>query len=144
MLHTVGAVGAAYGAYVGLLNLLVKIAIVLSVACSLDRVIHVLLYAKFKAKAFLTGRRPEDEFSCRPLPDPAAYALVYPKVAVQLPMFNERAVCQAIIDSACEMAWPRERFCVQVNWGCEVVGERGGVGWCTEEEETLRGGRGRA
>ena len=29
-------------------------------------------------------------------------------------MFNERAVCQAIIDSACEMAWPRERFCVQV------------------------------
>ena len=106
MLHTVGAVGAAYGAYVGLLNLLVKVAIVLSVACSLDRVVHVLLYAKFKAKAFLTGRRPEDEFSCRPLPDPAAYALVYPKVAVQLPMFNERAVCQAIIDSACEMAWP--------------------------------------
>ena len=36
------------------------------------------------------------------------------QVAVQLPMFNERAVCQAIIDSACEMAWPRERFCVQV------------------------------
>lgn len=40
------------------------------------------------------------------------------QVAVQLPMFNERAVCQAIIDSACEMAWPRERFCVQVRRFC--------------------------
>lgn len=29
-------------------------------------------------------------------------------------MFNERAVCQSIIDSCCELAWPRERFCVQV------------------------------
>lgn len=29
-------------------------------------------------------------------------------------MFNERAVCQAIIDSACEMHWPSDRFCVQV------------------------------
>ena len=35
-------------------------------------------------------------------------------MAVQLPMFNERAVCQAIIDSACEMHWPSDRFCVQV------------------------------
>ncbi len=139
MLHTVGAVGAAYGAYVGLLNLLVKVAIVLSVACSLDRVVHVLLYAKFKAKAFLTGRRPEDEFSCRPLPDPAAYALVYPKVAVQLPMFNERAVCQAIIDSACEMAWPRERFCVQVSErGERRDGEEG------EGARARRGEKGRA
>ncbi len=37
------------------------------------------------------------------------------QVAVQLPMFNERAVCQAIIDSACEMHWPSDRFCVQVS-----------------------------
>ena len=29
-------------------------------------------------------------------------------------MFNERAVCQSIIDSCCELAWPRERLCVQV------------------------------
>jgi hypothetical protein len=41
-------------------------------------------------------------------------ALLCSQVAVQLPMFNERAVCQSIIDSACELAWPRERFCVQV------------------------------
>lgn len=29
-------------------------------------------------------------------------------------MFNERAVCQSIIDSCCELAWPRERLCIQV------------------------------
>lgn len=36
------------------------------------------------------------------------------QVAIQLPMFNERAVCQAVIDCCCEMDWPAERFHVQV------------------------------
>ena len=42
------------------------------------------------------------------------YALHYPKIAVQLPMFNERAVCQAIIDAACELQWPAQRLKIQV------------------------------
>lgn len=46
---------------------------------------------------------------------PRAQICVVRQVAVQLPMFNERAVCQAIIDSACEMHWPSDRFCVQVS-----------------------------
>jgi hypothetical protein len=45
------------------------------------------------------------------------------QVAVQLPMFNERAVCQAIIDSACEMHWPSDRFCVQVSTAAGSVEE---------------------
>ena len=28
----------------------------------------------------MTGRKPEHEYSARPLPDPAAYSMVYPKV----------------------------------------------------------------
>lgn len=36
------------------------------------------------------------------------------QVAVQLPMFNERAVCQAIIDCCCELEWPSSRLLVQV------------------------------
>ena len=39
---------------------------------------------------------------------------LYPRVAIQLPMFNERAVCQAAIDSACEQSWPKGRLIVQV------------------------------
>lgn len=36
------------------------------------------------------------------------------QVAVQLPMFNERAVCQAIIDCCAELDWPAQRLKIQV------------------------------
>ena len=35
-------------------------------------------------------------------------------MVVQLPMFNEREVCQNVIDACCEMTWPREKLLVQV------------------------------
>ena len=38
----------------------------------------------------------------------------FPKVVVQLPMFNEREVCGEIIDKACALDWPRSRMLVQV------------------------------
>ena len=51
-------------------------------------------------------------------PVPASLAArpdsTYPKVAVQLPMFNERAVCQEVIRRACELDWPAKRLVVQV------------------------------
>ena len=43
----------------------------------------------------------------------------YPRIAIQLPMFNERAVCQAAIDSACEQSWPKSKLIVQVQ--CDTV-----------------------
>lgn len=41
------------------------------------------------------------------------------QVAVQLPMFNERAVCQAIIDCCAELDWPAQRLKIQVGAGHE-------------------------
>ncbi len=38
----------------------------------------------------------------------------WPKVLVQLPMFNEEAHCDLIVQRCCAMAWPRERLLVQV------------------------------
>eukprot|EP00959_Pyramimonas_sp_CCMP1952_P362178 7585205-Pyramimonas_sp.AAC.1 len=38
----------------------------------------------------------------------------FPKVVVQLPMFNERNVCANIIDAACELKWPRHRILIQI------------------------------
>ena len=38
----------------------------------------------------------------------------FPAVAVQLPMFNERAVCREIIRRTCELQWPRKKLFVQV------------------------------
>ncbi len=114
LLYTFTAYSSFYELYVAILGSVISIAIVLSVFVSLDRLWHVLKCFAFLAKAKLTGRKPEDAFTPGPLPDPVYEGHLFPKVAVQLPMFNERAVCQAIIDSACEMVWPRSRFTVQV------------------------------
>ena len=90
------------------------LAVALSLVVSVDRVLKVARHALILLHCAWTRRRPEQRFSARPLPDAAVYAALYPSVAVQLPMYNEAAVCQAIIDSVCELAWPRARFCVQV------------------------------
>lgn len=38
----------------------------------------------------------------------------WPVVTVQLPIYNERFVAARVIDAACRLQWPRERFEVQV------------------------------
>lgn len=114
MLYTFTSYSTFYELYVALLKATIAAAVALSVLVSLDRLWKVSSYLHLCFKGWKHGWSPEKEFGFQPLPDPAKYSLVYPRVAVQLPMFNEKAVCQAIIDSACELAWPRERFCVQV------------------------------
>ena len=114
MLYTFTSYSTFYELYVGLLKAAIAAAVAMSVLVSLDRLWKVLSYLRLCFKSWKHGWSPEKEFGFQPLPDPAKYSLVYPRVAVQLPMFNEKAVCQAITDSACELAWPRERFCVQV------------------------------
>ena len=106
LLYTFLAVRSIYELYTSILSTVIYFAIGLSVLVSLDRLWHVLKCGWVVSKAKLTGREPEDPFKPLPLPDPQFESHLYPRVAVQLPMFNERAVCQAIIDSACEMHWP--------------------------------------
>ena len=116
MLYTFTSYSTFYELYVALLKGTIAAAVAMSVLVSLDRLWKVVAYVGVCFKQWRTGIAPESEYSCQPLPDPAKYSLVYPRVAVQLPMFNEKAVCQAIIDSACELAWPRERLCIQVGF----------------------------
>ena len=48
-------------------------------------------------------------------PEPAGrLPAVFPTVCVQLPMFNEHAVAQRVIEAASRMSWPADRFSVQV------------------------------
>ncbi len=48
-------------------------------------------------------------------PEPAGQLpAAYPTVCVQLPMFNEHAVAQRIIEAASSMTWPIDRLSVQV------------------------------
>ena len=54
---------------------------------------------------FRRGRQP---------PAPGRLPDEHPKVCVQLPMFNEHAVAQRIIEAAASMRWPRDRLTIQV------------------------------
>ena len=54
---------------------------------------------------FWRGRTPEA---------PGRLPETYPTVTVQLPMFNEHAVAQRVIEAAAAMTWPRDRFSIQV------------------------------
>lgn len=114
MLYTFLGVSTFYELYVGLLKASIAAAVAASVLISLDRLIRVAKYLKIVVRTWLSGVRPEDAFSARPLPDLVRGSGAYPRVAVQLPMFNERSVCQQCIASSCELIWPRDRFCVQV------------------------------
>ena len=114
MLYTFTSYSSLYELYVGLLRAIISVAIGLSVLVSIDRLWHVLKCAAVVCKAKLTGSKPEDAFRPQALPDVVLDWQHYPMVAIQLPMFNERAVCQAIIDSACEQHWPASRLKIQV------------------------------
>jgi cellulose synthase/poly-beta-1,6-N-acetylglucosamine synthase-like glycosyltransferase len=54
---------------------------------------------------FWRGRKPEV---------PGTMPLEYPKVCVQLPMFNEHAVARRVIEAAAKMDWPKDRLLIQV------------------------------
>jgi cellulose synthase/poly-beta-1,6-N-acetylglucosamine synthase-like glycosyltransferase len=45
---------------------------------------------------------------------PGRLPRVHPTVCVQLPMFNEHAVAQRVIEAACALDWPVDRLTVQV------------------------------
>ncbi len=53
-------------------------------------------------------------FRGRPAAAPGRLPTTYPKVCVQLPMFNEHAVAQRAIEAASAMSWPVDRLSVQV------------------------------
>ncbi len=70
----------------------------------------IFLVAKFRHHVLRKGA-PQDAYPQALLPrDEAAW----PCVAVQLPIFNERAVCCQLIDAACALRWPHQRLIIQV------------------------------
>ncbi|GJP44631.1 hypothetical protein CLOM_g4000 [Closterium sp. NIES-68] len=92
------------------LQLLVGVTAFLSSLVAADRLFHfyVALYWRFSKK------RPEEAFEANPLPDPAACSQAFPKVVVQIPMFNEKEVCEQVIDACCNLIWPSDRLYIQV------------------------------
>lgn len=104
-----------YDVYVAVLNGLISLGVAVSVIQCADSMFEMVKYVQYKLRTRLTGKEPRDYYNHTPMPDAASMGHTYPLVAVQLPMFNERAVCQAVIDHSCAMRWPRERLLVQVS-----------------------------
>jgi len=92
----------------------IQITAFMSALVAADRLFHVYVCTYYKLRAKWTGIRPEDDTAGNPLPDPELYPEAYPKVTIQLPIFNERDCCQHIIDVCAEMIWPRSRFQIQI------------------------------
>lgn len=121
----------AYDVYVAVLNTLISLGVALSVIQCADSMFEMVKFVQYKMKSKLTGKEPRAYYNYVPMPDASTAGHAYPQVAVQLPMFNERAVCQSVIDHCCAMRWPRERMHVQVScmgpawcsWGCERPAE---------------------
>ncbi len=77
-----------------------------------DRLYHYYIAFYYR---HLAGGKPEDKFAHPALPPvDSAPPEAFPRVVVQLPMFNETEVCRMVIDAACEMTWPRGRLLVQI------------------------------
>eukprot|EP00803_Ostreobium_quekettii_P007661 evm.model.scf_730EXC.1 EVM.evm.TU.scf_730EXC.1 scf_730EXC:15780-23573(+) len=100
--------------YVTCLQLATTVGVAISVVISVDRLVHVLKYFQIKISSRIRGSSPAEKFRFKSLPEPVNFSHMYPRVAVQLPMFNERYVCQDIINAACSLSWPRNRLMVQV------------------------------
>jgi beta-mannan synthase len=139
MLYTFTKCQNIYELYVAVLSASILMAVACSILVSLDRLLHVVKFLKastrysqiclamlfasplvFDSWSLLArdGWLKKTSPPSSRLPPMSVlnckdYALHYPKVAVQLPMFNERAVCQAIIDAACELRWPAQRLKIQ-------------------------------
>ncbi len=119
MLYIGGGLSLPHQLWVLTLRHLLNVLLPLSVIVALEHLRHVLGYVWIRYKS-RKGQRPVDSYVKQALPQEADSKL-WPRVAVQLPIFNERLVCQALIDCACSMDWPSHRICVQVCVGGKGV-----------------------
>lgn len=96
------------------LRTLLHITLPLSCLVAAEHAKRIAIYAYVKGKQYWTGQRPQDKYPQRQLPRDTSDASLFPRVAVQLPIFNERAVCQTLVDAACRLQWPLSKLHVQV------------------------------
>lgn len=89
-------------------------ALALAVALAHGAVLALLLpFAGHRARLLRLSRRPLPT-AAFPSPDCPPPARAWPRVTVQLPVFNEVHVVERAIDAACRLSYPRDRLQVQV------------------------------
>src|SRR4029077_13780448 len=88
----------------------IRNAVIAIVTVGVLTVTSVLLFGFGLNLLYLTLRATR----LRPRPPERLVTANEPRVCVQLPIYNERYVAVRVLDAACAIDWPRDRFEVQV------------------------------
>ncbi|KAM0936777.1 putative glucomannan 4-beta-mannosyltransferase [Dioscorea sansibarensis] len=92
-----------------------RVATVLCMVMSLMLLVEFVFMSVVSLGVKILRRKPEIRYKWEALKeDPEIGTSVYPMVLVQIPMFNEKEVYKLSIGAACGLAWPPDRFIVQV------------------------------
>lgn len=86
-----------------MLQVAIYLIIAASICVSVEHIRHVVKYFFLRIRNNVSRRRTElDAYKCKPLATTVVSdASSFPKVLIQLPMFNELAVSEGAIDAAC-------------------------------------------
>ncbi|KAL0436336.1 UNVERIFIED_CONTAM: Glucomannan 4-beta-mannosyltransferase 2 [Sesamum radiatum] len=96
---------------VPLLKLAVFICLVMSIMVFVERLYMGIVIILVK----LFFKKPEQRYKWEPMNDDLEMGSeTFPKVLVQIPMFNEKEVYKISIGAACNLAWPSDRLVIQV------------------------------
>ncbi|XP_019059381.1 PREDICTED: probable mannan synthase 7 isoform X2 [Tarenaya hassleriana] len=96
---------------VPLFKFLVTLCLVMSVMLFIEIMYMGIVIAYVK----LFKRKPEKVYKWEAMNDDIEYgSSLYPMVLVQIPMYNEKEVCQLSIAAACKLSWPSDRIIIQV------------------------------
>lgn len=94
-----------------LVQMAVNVCLVMVVMMFVERVYMCVVIVAVK----LLRKKPEKRYKWESIKDDLELAnSAYPKVLVQIPMYNEREVYQLSIGAACGLSWPSDRIIVQV------------------------------
>lgn len=93
-----------------LLELLLSAASFVAAFASIEKIFVLYLWAHFKLNPH---RASEGRWRCVSAIEPDAVGAAAehaPRVCVQLPIYNDRAVCERVIDAACRLRYPSSRL----------------------------------
>ncbi|XP_010521855.1 PREDICTED: probable mannan synthase 3 [Tarenaya hassleriana] len=94
-----------------ILKCLATLCFVMSLMLFIERVYMSVVVVIVK----LLGRNPEKVHRWEALNDDIELGhSTYPMVLIQIPMYNEKEVCQLSIGAACRLSWPSDRMIIQV------------------------------
>ncbi|XP_071711383.1 glucomannan 4-beta-mannosyltransferase 2-like [Rutidosis leptorrhynchoides] len=96
---------------VPLLQLAVYICLAMTVMLFMERLYMGVVIILIK----LFWKKPEQRYKWQPIHEDMEIGnMAFPKILIQIPMFNEKEVYKISIGAACNLSWPADRLVIQV------------------------------